>query len=412
MRYCTYCGATFASSMTQCPQCGHAAVTTPVTPQVPATPFAPPTPYPVFPATSETAPQNQPANVAPPLQPGITDRRPYATYDSAALSAQAPLPPSLQQAAAEQQHSASTDPGATRYPVRIATLPPSPPRPASPWLVSTVILLTLLLVASGTALLYYAGVSRPQQISAQATATMHQYHTRVAQATHLAQQQATATIIAQNRAIATANAQATVQAKATVTAFQSMLTQSTHGTPTLATPLTFEDGPNWDIYPTQDGGGCAFTGNALHSSVFQANYYTPCIAHNTSYQNFALEIQLSFLQGDEGGVIIRSDTNGNNFYSFRIRRSDRTYAFVLTHDDGHATPLVNGNSSAIQSGTNQLNTLSLIARGSSFYLYINHQYIGSISDDTYRTGSLGVIALDRKNATDIAFTNLRVWKLA
>jgi hypothetical protein len=412
MRYCTYCGATFASSMTRCPQCGQAAVTTPVTPQIPATPFAPPTPYPAFPATSETSLQNHPANAAPPLQPGVTERQSYATYDRAALPAQSPLPPSLHQAAATQQHTASTNPGATRYSIRTATLPPPPPRPASPWLVSIVISLTLLLVASGVVLLYYADVSRPQQIRAQATATMYQYHTSVAQATHSAQQQATATTVAQNRAQATANAQATVQAKATASAFQNVLVQSTHGTPTLATPLTFEDGPNWDIYPTQDGGGCAFTGNALHSSVFQANYYTPCIAHNTSYQNFALEIQLSFLKGDEGGVIIRSDTNGNNFYSFRIRRSDRTYAFVLTSDNGHATPLVNGNSTLIQTGINQLNTLSLVARDSTFYLYINHQYVGSISDDTFRTGSLGVIALDRKNATDIAFTNLRVWKLA
>lgn len=404
MHYCAYCGTPFSSESNLCPHCGSdKSVTQPVTPKVPTTPFAPSTPYP-------SAPEDVQQSSSPP-QSADVNRSDQPDSPNIAYQAPAFRPPEQQGSVYPYQHQQ-----AGSYPQNVmgmgistATMPP-PLKPASRLLVTGVILLSAFLVASGFGLLYYAGVSRPTQIHVQATATMKRYNTSVAQATNTAQQQATATTLAQNKAIATANAQATVQAVATIMAFQNMLAQNTRGIPDISSPLAFEDGPNWDIYPTQDGGGCAFTNNALHSSVFQPDYYTPCLAHATNYQNFALEVQINIQRGDEGGIILRSDAASKNFYSFRIR-SDGTYAFVLTHDNGHATLLVYDKSNLIKIGNNQVNTLSLIARGSNFYLYINQQYIGSTNDNSYSAGAIGVMALDHTNKTDCAFTNLRVWKL-
>ena len=239
---------------------------------------------------------------------------------------------------------------------------------------------------------------------------MQSYATTVAQATGIARAQATASTVAQNQAAATASAHATAEVQATMIAQKNLYTRSTRGTPTIKTALIIDNRLNWDVYPTNDGGGCAFNANALHSSVFKKDFYVPCIAHATNYQNFALDIQMRILQGDEGGVIFRANAINKNFYSFRIR-TDGTYTLVLTRNDGHITPLVYDKSSSIKTGRGQSNTLSLIARGSNFYLYINHQYVGSASDDTYTKGSLGVMAIDLQHRTHIAFNNLRVWRL-
>jgi hypothetical protein len=270
--------------------------------------------------------------------------------------------------------------------------------------------MALLLILSGVSLLYYTGVTRPALIRAQVTATMQSYATTVAQATSIALMQATASTVAQNQTTATANAQVTAQVQATMLAQQNLYAQSTRGKPTINTALKIDNGLNWDVYPTKDGGGCAFTANAYHSSVFQKNFYVPCITHSTSYQNFALDIQMRILQGNEGGVIFRADAMNKNFYSFRIS-TNGTYTLVQTRDDGHITPLVYDKSNFIKTGLGQSNTLSLIARGNNFYLYINHQYVGSASDNSYITGRIGFMAIDLQNGTDVAFNNLRVWRL-
>jgi hypothetical protein len=55
--------------------------------------------------------------------------------------------------------------------------------------------------------------------------------------------------------------------------------------------------------------------------------------------------------------------------------------------------------------------LTVIAQGNNIYLYINKQFVGSASDGTYGSGEIGFFASDTNNATDVAFSNARVWAL-
>lgn len=270
----------------------------------------------------------------------------------------------------------------------------------------TLFILTLLLMSSGVVLLFYTTIVHPSQLRARATATIQ----AVVNANATVNAQTTGTAVAEGHATATAQAQATVAAQATTTTQQNIYNSATGGVPALDNSLAFQTDANWDTYDTQDGGGCHFTGGALHSSVFQNGYYVPCFALATSFSNFALETQVTFIKGDEGGVILRGDNQTNKFYSFSITE-DGHYSFDMQTGDTHTTPLDYEKSSAINTTAGQPNTLTVVARANNFYLYINKQFITTISDSTYSSGEIGLFASDQSNATDVAFSNLRAWNL-
>ncbi|GCE05579.1 hypothetical protein KDAU_29080 [Dictyobacter aurantiacus] len=283
-------------------------------------------------------------------------------------------------------------------------------------MLGAIMLLALLLIASGASLLYYTKVTRPAQLHTQATAiayanhlvTLHHKATAQALATQIVQ--ATQAAIRQKKAASTAAAQATVQAQATTTALQNLYTMSTRSRPAISAPLLFETGQKWDIYPTRDGGGCAFTPDGLHSSVFKTGSYAPCFAHATRFRNFALEMQMRIEKGDEGGIIFRSTNHDKSFYSFRIDRSG-VYGLILTRGDGYAIPLIYDQSPFIKTGIGRTNTLTIIARDDNIYLYINRHYVGSASDNSYRIGTIGIMAVNRQHATVASFSNLHIWRL-
>ncbi len=264
----------------------------------------------------------------------------------------------------------------------------------------------VLLVLSGSSLIYYTAVARPAQLHAQATAMAQALRTREAHAT------ATAIAIANATAVAIANATATAQAQAqaTTTALQDFYTQSTKGTPALLSSLAYQDGNSWDIYNTVDGGGCSFGGGSLSASVLTKGYYVPCMEHAGSYTNFAFQAQVVLLKGDAGGLIFRADNTNSQYYIFYMR-SDGFFGAYVTQGNTSGHTLIYSASTAIKSGFGQANALTVVARASDFYFYINGQYVGSTSDKTLSSGLVGVFAADESNNTSVSFSNAKLWIL-
>ncbi len=265
----------------------------------------------------------------------------------------------------------------------------------------------VLLIVSGSSLIYYTEVAHPAQLRAQATATAQVIQTREARATATAVAQVTAT--AQAITYATATAQA--QARATTTALQNIYTQATNGSPALLSSLAYQDGNNWDVYATVDGGGCAFSNGTLTASVLTKGYYVPCMEHASNYTSFAFQVQMVLLKGDDGGLIFRANDTNSQYYMFSIG-SNGSFSAYVTQSSTHGHTLVYDTSSAIKTGSGQMNTLTVVARASDFYFYINGQYVGSTSDSTLTSGLVGVFADDSQgNNTSIAFSNAKVWIL-
>jgi hypothetical protein len=270
-------------------------------------------------------------------------------------------------------------------------------------------LLALLAMLGGISLILYSAVVQPAQLHMQATATaLAELHLEASQ-TARADAQASATAQAIANATSTAQALATAQAVATATALQDIYTRATRGTPVFDDPLSY-DANNWDIGVANGGGGCSFSGGAYHAAVQQTGYYLPCFAQGSNFSNFAYQVSMTFVQGDEGGIIFRSDTANSKAYLFDVK-SDGTYSFYLTKDSSHNAPLSAGFSSAFHTGLNHANLLTVVARGSDLYLYINRRFAASVSDGTYSSGEIGVFAGDSSKPTDAAFTNAKVWQL-
>ena len=268
------------------------------------------------------------------------------------------------------------------------------------------VILALLAVLSGFGLIFYSTIYHPNQLHMQATATAQTQQTIVAQTTATAYTQATGTAVAISHATATAQAQVT----ATATALQNIYTSATKGSPVLDDSLSFNTGSSWEEDQAQGGGGCGFSGGAYHASIDQKGFYFACAAQNTSFSNFAYQVQMTITKGDAGGVFFRGNRSASQFYLLSIAR-DGTFDLFISKDQNHSSDLNFGNSSAIKKSTGQANLITVVVRGNSIYFYINKQYAGSVNDSTYTGGQVGVFVDARTTATDVAFNNAQVWKL-
>jgi DnaJ-like protein len=258
-------------------------------------------------------------------------------------------------------------------------------------LITLLIVLALALIGGGI-VFAYVGVIQPNQQHAQATATA-QAHTN-----------ATAAVLAT----------VTAQSVATTTALQSIYTQATSGNPTLNDPLSGQDGNNWDEASTSGEGSCKFSGNAYHAGAQQSDYFYACFASTPTFSNFAYQVQMTIIQGDYGGIIFRANGANSKYYYFRIGK-DGAYDLTVSHDNtfSHDQLLKSGNApSIIKTGLNQTNLVTVVAKGSDLYLFVNQKFLDQESDSTYKSGQIGVFGGDfASKSADIAYTNAQVWTI-
>lgn len=71
--------------------------------------------------------------------------------------------------------------------------------------------------------------------------------------------------------------------------------------------------------------------------------------------------------------------------------------------------LISGITPIIRSGLNQTNLIAVIANGSRFDLYINKQYVVSVSNPSYTHGRIGLLAKEKNNPTEVIFSYVKVW---
>jgi hypothetical protein len=294
----------------------------------------------------------------------------------------------------------------------------SPPPPKRRRMSSTVIILLIIIVLfllGGSGLIYYVGVYQPQKIHADATATVNVQITGTAQANAQATANVLATSQAQANATATSQASATAVASATATALQAILSQATSGNPTLNDPLNAPSSNNWDQLSASNStqsGSCAYTGGAYHSRMPTKGFFQPCYAQAPTFSNFAYQVQMTITQGDEGGILFRTDTANSKFFLFRISQSGAYDLYLYVDNQGtHAKSLLSNSTSTFKKGLNQPNTVTVVARGGSIYFYINGQYLAGVSNSTLSSGKIGVFGESNTNSTDVAFSNAKVWQL-
>ena len=259
------------------------------------------------------------------------------------------------------------------------------------------LVILVLLVIVGSSIVYYFSIPYPAQIRAQATAT--------------AQAQANAVATATAHVIQHENATATAQAQATLTAQQNIYDQATSGIPAVTDSLANNSQLNWSQHDSANNGGCIFTGGMYHVKELDTGYFQPCFAQSSNFSNFTLQVQMTIFSGEFGGLIFRADSQNPKFYLLQIGTASSYELFTYFNNSGNnSKTLLTSYSSAIK-GLNQPNLLTLIARGNQLTLFVNKHYVDTVSNGTYKTGQIGFIAYDKTISSDVAFSNLQIWKL-
>jgi len=218
---------------------------------------------------------------------------------------------------------------------------------------------------------------------------------------------ATATAQGQGNTVATATAQvnATGTAIATTYPFSTKLL--------LNDPMVDNSkGVKWD--KTSE---CYFSGSAYHVVEGDSRYYNVCAALGSDYSDFTFETQMVIKTGGTagaGGLIFRADADNNKYYRLSIDTTGDYFFLVIvdsTGTKGNARTLKEGTASPFETGLNQVNTLSVVARGDEYTFYVNKQLVTSFTDSTYSHGQIGFDADYGDSQTDLAFINTKVWGL-
>ncbi len=231
---------------------------------------------------------------------------------------------------------------------------------------------------------------------------------------------ATATTLASySAATSTTNATATPQ-YATATALAQGNTSVSDpygagGTLLVNDPLQSNDaGKNW--YWEQDS-HCAFESGGYHVINTSSQYIQNCdLETTTQLVNYAVEVKMSILRGDVGGIVFRNDPIfPQDILAYMLVFDTKGNYQLLYYDiNRHPNRLAEGQSSAFHTGYGQSNTIAVVAQGSTISWYANGQQAGSLNDGRYNEGGIRLtdwVYQGNSGNSETAFSNLRVWGL-
>ncbi len=247
----------------------------------------------------------------------------------------------------------------------------------------------LLLVLSAGGLLFDLTYYQPAQVQSAATATAHAAPTFTARASQTQ--------------IVYSEQTSTAQQQATVTAYQTLYKQALSVRPFINDSLKHQSNSAWDEGSLSDHSSCSFVHNSYEVKEPHAGYFMPCFAENSFFINFALQVNLTIVQGDEAGVFFRVDDNGDG-YLFEL---SQTGSYDLYSYGSHE--VMSGQTQLYKFG--QANQLTIIARGTNYYFYLNQQFIDTTSDKTFGEGALALVGSDIDNPTVVDYTNFKLWLL-
>jgi hypothetical protein len=191
-----------------------------------------------------------------------------------------------------------------------------------------------------------------------------------------------------------------------------------------------DNGNDWPVESSSDG-VCTFTNGAYHVLEKQPGYLRWCLSNYSDFYDFTYEVQMTIVNGDCGGIIFRANAQTGGYYYYEICKPD-IYALYslqlldqLSASNSTKLPppsqlhlLTGGIIPGLHTDANSSILLTVVAITDTFALYVNHQKVDAVTDDTLSFGEIGVAAHETSPVTashattDIAFSNVKVWILS
>jgi serine/threonine protein kinase len=206
----------------------------------------------------------------------------------------------------------------------------------------------------------------------------------------------------------------TDQINATATAIQVAALPDPYppaGTLAIVNPLN-QSGAWQEQTHTNWGEECQFKNNMFQISQSKTERFEECDdPTDSTFSNFALQVTMTIVQGDCGGITFRESPDGSTFYLFDVCANGTYFLYDYISYFKSATLTVNETSTAIHQGGTP-NVVAVVALGSTLDLYVNAQKIESVINTDYDSGSFGMVADSGSQATIVDYQNLMLWSLS
>jgi hypothetical protein len=152
--------------------------------------------------------------------------------------------------------------------------------------------------------------------------------------------------------------------------------------------------------------------NGEYTMLAKVGRKTRWVFYRERYGDFVLEADAHLLSGNgpvEFGFVYRVPSDGNKAYFFGVNPVARSYSsFYYARPDW--TPLAAEGSEAIKSGTEK-NNLKVVAQGNQTALYVNDQFLDTVTDSNLTLGQVGFYFFTQEANVTVAFDNLQVSKI-
>jgi len=188
----------------------------------------------------------------------------------------------------------------------------------------------------------------------------------------------------------------------------------------ITSALDQQDGLQWD-----ENDQCSFRQGAYHVLLPATAYVAECFAHAIPFgPNFAFQVDITVLKGYSGGLVFHAEGPSSNWDVITSRLPIDiwgTYNFYLASTnvpchlskDTSDPNYCHSPHGTIAYGTGATNTMTVIALGSFIYFYANGIFIDQAEAPASSplTGFIGVFANGSQVTADVAFRQIKMWKL-
>jgi hypothetical protein len=142
------------------------------------------------------------------------------------------------------------------------------------------------------------------------------------------------------------------------------------------------------------------------------------VYYTDSYSDIVIEADGHAVSGPtfiEYGVIFRVSSDGKNYYGFTLTREGKYTLWRCDNECTDSTDFIDlisyTTSPAVKSGT-ATNHLKVVVQGNQIGIYVNDQWLNTVTDSTYDSGSVGFFLNNQDPNAKAAFANLSVAEIS